>query len=149
MLAYLLSMVTGLGSLALYLAAFFFPAMHRQSDFVWSGLGMFYALVLWVYAEQETGGLLLGQLIAVALLGWFGWQTVRLRLLVDEQESTKTRSRLQELDQKDLPKDLPKAKAPAPKRPAPRPAPEAKPEAKIETALEAEFTAESEDPWES
>ena len=79
MLAYVLALVIALGSLALYLAAFFFPEVHRKEDFIWSGIGLFYALVLWVCAGRITGGVLLGQLASVALLGWFGWQTLTLR----------------------------------------------------------------------
>ncbi len=79
MLAYVLAWVIGLGSLGVYLAAFFFPEMHRKNDFIWSGIGFFYALVLWVYAERLRGGLLLGQTASVALLISFGWQTLKLR----------------------------------------------------------------------
>lgn len=79
MLAYVLALVIGLGSLGMYLAAFFFPEVHRKEDFIWSGIGLFYALVLWVCAGRITGGVLLGQTASVALLGWFGWQTLTLR----------------------------------------------------------------------
>lgn len=79
MLAYVLALVVGLGSLAIYLAAFFFPEVHRKNDFIWSGVGLFYALVLWVFAPRITGGLLLGHVASVALLVWFGWQTLSLR----------------------------------------------------------------------
>ncbi len=79
MLAYVLALVIGLGSFALYMAAFFFPEVHRKEDFIWSGVGLFYALVLWVCAGRITGGVLLGQMASVALLGWFGWQTLTLR----------------------------------------------------------------------
>jgi hypothetical protein len=89
MLAYVLALVIGLGSLALYLAAFFFPEVHRKNDFIWSGVGLFYALVLWVCAGRITGGVLLGQIASVALLGWFGWQTLTLRrLLVPQEQQT-------------------------------------------------------------
>jgi hypothetical protein len=79
MLAYVLAWVVGLGSLALYLAAFFFPEVHRKQDFILSGVGMFYALVLWVCAGRITGGLLLGQMAGVGLVGWLGWETLSLR----------------------------------------------------------------------
>lgn len=79
MLAYILALVVGTGSLGIYLAAFFLPEIHRKSDFYWSGVGLFYALVLWVCAGRITGGVLLGQVASVALLGWFGWQTLTLR----------------------------------------------------------------------
>jgi hypothetical protein len=79
MLAYLLALAVGFGSLAIYMAAFFFPEVHRKSDFPWSGVGLFYALILWVCAGRITGAVLLGQIASVALLGWFGWQTLILR----------------------------------------------------------------------
>ncbi len=79
MLTFILALVVGLGSLALYLAAFFYPELHRKGDLVWSGVGLFYALVLWVCAERITGGVLLGQLASVSLIGWLGWQTLLAR----------------------------------------------------------------------
>ncbi|MBD2666084.1 Ycf66 family protein [Richelia sinica] len=79
MLAYLLASIVAIGSLAIYMAAFFFPEIHRKNDFVWSGIGFFYALVLWIFAPRITGGLLLGHVASVALLVWFGWQTLSLR----------------------------------------------------------------------
>jgi hypothetical protein len=79
MLAYVLALTVGLGSLAIYLAAFFFPEIHRKNDFIWSGVGFFYALVLWVFAQRITGGLLLGHVASVALLGWSVTQTLSLR----------------------------------------------------------------------
>lgn len=88
MLAYLLAIAVGLGSFSLYMAAFFFPEVHRRYDLIWSGVGLFYALVLWVCAGRITGGLLLGQMASVSLLGWFGWQTLKLRRVqtpVDQQ----------------------------------------------------------------
>jgi len=65
-----------LGSLALYLAAFFFPELHRKQDFLWSGVGLFYALILWLCAGQMTGALLLGQLASVSLIMALAWQTL-------------------------------------------------------------------------
>lgn len=79
MLAYILAIAVGLGSLILYMAAFFLPEVYRKYDLAWSGVGMFYALVLWVCAGQITGSVLLGQTASVVLLGWFGWQTLHLR----------------------------------------------------------------------
>ncbi|MBW4635198.1 MAG: hypothetical protein KME30_25880 [Iphinoe sp. HA4291-MV1] len=79
MLAYILALTVGLGSIALYIAAFFFPEIHRKNDFIWSGVGLFYALVLWIFARRITGGLLLGHVASVTLLSWFGWQTLSLR----------------------------------------------------------------------
>ena len=86
MLAYVLALVIGIGSIAMYMAAFFFPEVHRKEDFIWSGVGLFYALVLWVCAGRITGGVLLGQLASVALLGWFGWQTLTLRRAIAAPE---------------------------------------------------------------
>lgn len=79
MLSYVLALAVGLGSFALYMAAFFFPEVHRKNDFIWSGVGLFYALVLWVYGSRINGGLLLGQAASVALLGWSISQTLQLR----------------------------------------------------------------------
>jgi hypothetical protein len=79
MLANVLALAVALGSIALYLTAFVFPTLHRKQDFIWSGVGLFYALVLWVCSGRITGAVLLGQTASVALLGWFAWQTVLLR----------------------------------------------------------------------
>lgn len=89
MLAYILALAVGFGSLGIYLAAFFFPEIHRKNDFIWSGVGLFYALVLWVCAGRITGGLLLGQIAGVALLGWSVTQTLQLRRqLTPSQQQT-------------------------------------------------------------
>jgi len=89
MLAYLLAIIVALGSFALYLSAFFFPEVHRKSDFYWSGFGLFYGLVLWVCAGRITGAVLLGQTASVALLLWFGTQTLILRRsLASPEEKT-------------------------------------------------------------
>jgi Ycf66 protein N-terminus len=82
MLAYFLALAVGLGSFSIYMAAFFFPEVHRKSDFAWSGIGLFYALILWACAGRITGALLLGQMAGVALLGYFAWETLTLRRLV-------------------------------------------------------------------
>ncbi len=79
MLAYFLALAVGLGSFSIYMAAFFFPEVHRKSDFAWSGVGLFYALILWACAGRITGALLLGQMAGVAMLGWFAWETLNLR----------------------------------------------------------------------
>ena len=79
MLAQILAVLVGTGSVGLYIAAFFFPEIHRKQDFIWSGVGFFYALSLWIYARQTTGGILVGETASVALLGWFVWQTLKLR----------------------------------------------------------------------
>jgi hypothetical protein len=74
MLTYLLAFAVAIASLALYAIVFFFPSLKRENDLIWSGVGLFYALVLWVFAGQVRGGLLLGQIASVALIGWLGWQ---------------------------------------------------------------------------
>jgi hypothetical protein len=79
MLAHILGILVGLGSFTLYMAAFFFPEVHRRHDFFWSGLGLFYASVLWFCAEQMSATEVIGQTASVVLLGWFGWQTLTLR----------------------------------------------------------------------
>ncbi|MEM6400488.1 MAG: Ycf66 family protein [Cyanobacteria bacterium P01_D01_bin.116] len=78
-MTHFLALIVGFGSLAIYLAAFFFPEVHRKNDFYLSGLGLFYALVLWFFAPRIGGWFFLGQLAAVALLIWFGLQTFSLR----------------------------------------------------------------------
>ncbi|ELS02653.1 Ycf66 protein [Xenococcus sp. PCC 7305] len=82
MLPYGLAIAVGLSSSILFLTAFFMPKIHRQDDFFWSGLGFFYALVLWFCAAQFTGAVLLGQLAAVALLISYAWQVIKLRKAV-------------------------------------------------------------------
>ncbi|MDR9402228.1 MAG: Ycf66 family protein [Halothece sp. Uz-M2-17] len=79
MLAHILALAVALGSFLLYFSAFFFPEVHRKSDFYGSGLGLFYGLVLWVCAGRITGGILLGAMASTALLLWFGTQTLILR----------------------------------------------------------------------
>ncbi len=78
-MTHILALIVGLGSLAIYLAAFFFPEVHRKNDFYLSGVGLFYALVLWVFAPRIGGWFFLGQLAAVGLLFWFGLQMFSLR----------------------------------------------------------------------
>lgn len=79
MLAHSLAIALWLGSVALYGAAFFFPEVHRRHDFFWSGVAAFYGLVLWFDAVQISPIELLGHGASLALLGWFGWQTLSLR----------------------------------------------------------------------
>jgi len=79
MVVYILAVAVGLGSIMLYLAAFFFPEVHRKHDFFWSGVGCFYALVLWVDAGQISTTEVTGHVAGIAMLAWFGWQTLQLR----------------------------------------------------------------------
>jgi hypothetical protein len=79
MLAYALAIAVGLSSLFLLLAAFFYSDLHRKDDFLWSGVGLFYALVLWSCAGRFTGAVLLGQVAGVALILAFEWENIRLR----------------------------------------------------------------------
>ncbi|GAB4470937.1 MAG: hypothetical protein OHK0037_29950 [Elainellaceae cyanobacterium] len=81
-MSHILALVVALGSFGLYMSAFFLPEVYRKNDFIWSGVGMFYALVLWVHAGRITGGVLLGQLASVALLGWLSWQLLESRRLL-------------------------------------------------------------------
>jgi hypothetical protein len=79
LLSEVLAGIVGLGSVTLYLAAFFFPEVHRRHDFFWSGVGCFYALILWIDAGQITPTELVGHLASISLMGWLGWQTLALR----------------------------------------------------------------------
>ncbi|MEO0868101.1 MAG: Ycf66 family protein [Cyanobacteria bacterium J06642_11] len=79
MLANLLALIVGCGSLGFYLVAFILPEVHRRSDFFWSGVGLFYAVVLWYCARQMQGAVLLGQTASVGLVLWLGYQTLLLR----------------------------------------------------------------------
>jgi hypothetical protein len=71
--------VVGLSSLYLLTTAFIAPDRHRQDDFLWSAVGLFYALVLWLCAGRITGAILLGQAAAAILFIAFAWQTLKLR----------------------------------------------------------------------
>jgi hypothetical protein len=79
MLAYILSIVVAVLSLIIFSLAFFAPSLHRRDDFLWSGVGLFYALVLWLCASQITGAVLLGQTAAAVMLVSFGWQILNFR----------------------------------------------------------------------
>ncbi|GAB4381092.1 MAG: hypothetical protein Kow00121_38740 [Elainellaceae cyanobacterium] len=95
MLTYLLALIVGFSSFALYMAGFFFPELYRKYDLVWSGVAMFYALILWNDADRIRGGVLLGQIAIVALLGWFSWQALGLRW---EQTPIEQRTQVAEVD---------------------------------------------------
>ncbi len=79
MLNHLLAGVVGLGGLSLFLSGFFFPEVRRQPDFAWSGVALLYALVLWIEGDSTPGGALFGHIASVALILWFGWQTLQQR----------------------------------------------------------------------
>lgn len=90
MLPFGLAIAVGLSSLIFFLIAFLMPKIHRQDDFFWSGLGFFYALVLWFCAPQIKGAVLLGQLAVVALLISYSWQVIKLRKAIanpDQQQN--------------------------------------------------------------
>ena len=87
MLPYILAIAVASASFLLWIVAFAFPKLHRQDDFLWSGIGLFYALVLWLCAGRLTGGVLLGQGAATCLLLAFGWQTLKLRRAIAYPES--------------------------------------------------------------
>lgn len=78
-IANLLALVVIVGSLALYLEALALTPVQRPNDLIWSGVGLFYGLVLWIEGDRLQGGLLAGQVASVALLVWLGTQVWRLR----------------------------------------------------------------------
>lgn len=82
MLSYALAIAVALSSLVLFLTAFLMSDIHRRDDFLWSGVGLFYALVLWFCARNITGAILLGQTAATILLVSYSWQTLKLRKAV-------------------------------------------------------------------
>ncbi|BAC07924.1 Ycf66 family protein [Thermosynechococcus vestitus] len=79
MLTNLLAWSMAIASLGLYLLGFFLPELYRRFDLVASGAGLFFALTLWIYGDRIGGGLLLGTTAAVALILWFGGQTLSYR----------------------------------------------------------------------
>lgn len=102
MLSHILAIAVGLGSLSLYLTTFFKPHLHRKDDFILSGLGLFYALVLWTCAGRITGGVLLGQVASVTLISWFVWETLALRGIFTQPDpetviSEVTKSKIEEI----------------------------------------------------
>ncbi|MGD1921514.1 MAG: Ycf66 family protein [Pleurocapsa sp.] len=86
MLSYALAIAVALSSFVLFLTAFFMSDIHRKDDFLWSAMGLFYALVLWFCARNITGAVLLGQASAAVLLISFTWQTLKLRKAVATHE---------------------------------------------------------------
>lgn len=129
MLPYALAIAVGLSSSILFLTAFFFKDIHRQDDFFWSGVGLFYALVLWFCATSITGAILLGQLAVVALLSAYFWQLLKLRKAIANPE---TKESLDSFSVVGFFQNLIK-RSPAVKTPEVKP--EVKPEAKPETKI--------------
>jgi Ycf66 protein N-terminus len=125
MLPYALAIAVGLSSSILFLTAFFFKDIHRQDDFFWSGVGLFYALVLWFCSTSITGAILLGQLAVVALLSAYFWQLLKLRKAIANPE---TKESLDSFSVVGFFQNLIK-RSPAVKTPEVKP--EAKPETKI------------------
>ena len=82
MLSYALAIVVAISSLVLFSTAFLMSKIHRRDDFLWSAVGLFYALVLWYCARNITGAVLLGQAAATALLVSYSWQTIKLRRII-------------------------------------------------------------------
>jgi Ycf66 protein N-terminus len=87
MLAYFLAIMMAIISLTLFFNAFISPKTHRQDDFLWSGLGLFYALILWICSERITGGVLLGQIAGVALTIAFVWENLQLRKTITAESN--------------------------------------------------------------
>ena len=86
MLSYALAIAVAISSFGLFLTAFLMSDIHRKDDFLWSGVGLFYALVLWFCARNITGAVLLGQASASILLISFVWQTLKLRKAIANPE---------------------------------------------------------------
>ena len=86
MLAFILAIAVGIASLFFFFSAFFAPKLHRKDDFLWSGVGLFYAATLWICSQRMTGGVLLGQIAAATLVLSFAWQTVKLRVALANPE---------------------------------------------------------------
>ena len=82
MLAYFLATIMAIISLTLYLNAFIRPKFHRQDDFLWSGLGLFYSLTLWICAGRITGAVLLGQFAVTFIAIAFIWENRQLRKVI-------------------------------------------------------------------
>ncbi|MCM1982579.1 Ycf66 family protein [Lyngbya confervoides] len=98
MLTLLLVWTIALGSLAIFLAGMIFPELSRKNDLIWVGVGLFYALILWVYSGKIGGGLLLGQTAGVSMLVWLGWQTMtQRRELTPEDKKTPVPEWLQKI----------------------------------------------------
>ena len=97
-----LAIVVALASLFLFLISFFAPRLYRAQDLWWSGVGIFYALVLWFCSAQIRGAILLGTIASVSLLGWLSTQVYlsRWALLTDAEKGGGALKQLQALGQK-------------------------------------------------
>jgi len=151
MLAQVLAIAVALGSALLFLTAFLFPKLHRQDDFFWSAVGLFYALVLWVCAGQMVGAVLLGQLASVILLGWLAWEMLRLRQAIIDPAKIPNLNRVslvgyvKQRFNKPKPVVTPKEKAKSETKPAERVAPPTAEEAPTVATEEAETSVETSD----
>jgi Ycf66 protein N-terminus len=79
MLHSLLAWTMGLGSLGLFASGFFLPEIRRKNDLIWSGIGLFYALVMTVDSGRLRGGMILEELASVILIVWFALQILQQR----------------------------------------------------------------------
>lgn len=123
MLSYALAIAVALSSLVLFSTAFLMSDLHRKDDFLWSGVGLFYALILWYCARNITGTVLLGQAAATTLLVSYSWQTLKLRKAIanpQQAESISNFSVLQSISGL-LKRKKPEVKSVTPTKKAPKP----------------------------
>ena len=91
MLSYALAIAVAISSLILFSTAFLMSKIHRKDDFLWSAVGLFYALILWFDARNITGTVLLGQAAATVLITSYCWQTIKLRkAIANPAQATET-----------------------------------------------------------
>jgi hypothetical protein len=86
MLHSLLAWTMGLGSLGLFASGFFLPEIRRKNDLIWSGIGLFYALVMAVDSGWLRGGMVIEELASVILIVWFVLQILYHRRLSTSPE---------------------------------------------------------------
>ncbi|MEY2976430.1 MAG: Ycf66 family protein [Prochlorotrichaceae cyanobacterium] len=98
-LSSVLAIVVALASLFLFFISFLAPRLYRAQDLWWSGVGMFYALVLWFCSAQIRGAVLLGTIASVSLLGWLSSQVYlsRWATLTEAEKAGGAIKRLQAL----------------------------------------------------
>ncbi|BFM39273.1 Ycf66 family protein [Synechocystis sp. LKSZ1] len=143
MLAVILALTVGLASLVFFFSAFFAPKLHRKDDFLWSGVGFFYALVLWICSQRLTGGVLLGQGAATVLILSFAWQTLKLRAIIANAENLPEFKSFSLLDWLSGGRRKPKTVKPQPPQ-----APTEPTEPELESATEPEAMVKTEQPAE-